>query len=291
MATDSATLRRRIRQIMPDLEIRQFEVNDEGLINDVVIVNEHIVFRFAKYEEYADELEGELKILELVQSTVGVRVPTPLLAGPGYIVYPLLAGEPLLGERITALDEVAQRCIAEDLGSFLFRLHTIDISQRDLDLPSTLAPVTRERWLDIYSRIKKTVYPLLWKHQVAWAEQLFNRMLADPLSFDFKPTLIHGDLRPYHILIDSQTNEITGVIDFGVAGIGDPALDIGTLINTYGESFVAKMMKSYPSLDELLPRARFYAQSIEPHWVLLGIETGDHFWFSAHLACARDVRV
>ena len=49
------------------------------------------------------------------------------------------------------------------------------------------------------------------------------------------------------------------------------------------------MKTSYPNLEVFLPRARFYAQSIELQWVLLGIETGETFWFTAHLGGARDV--
>jgi aminoglycoside 2''-phosphotransferase len=276
---------------MPDLEIKQFEMNNEGLINDVVIVNRMYVFRFAKKKEYAKILNVEMKILDLVRSRVGVNVPTPIYNDEDCVAYPFLDGEPLLLERIMALDESAQIRISEELGKFLFSLHTTDISQVAKDLPSTLAPVTRETWLDIHHRVKETVYPLLWKHQVGWAEHLFNSMLMNPQSFEYKRAIIHGDLRPYHILINSQNCEITGVIDFGVAGIGDPASDIGTLINTYGESFVIRMKKSYPDLEEYLARARFYAQSIELHWVLLGIETGEHSWFAAHLGCARDVRL
>jgi aminoglycoside 2''-phosphotransferase len=275
---------------MPNLEIKQFEMNNEGLINDVVIVNRMYVFRFAKKKEYAKILNVEMKILDLVRSRVSVNVPTPIYNDEDCVVYPFLDGEPLLLERIMALDESTQIRISEDLGKFLFSLHTTDISQVAKELPSTLAPVTRERWLDIYRRVKETVYPLLWKHQVIWAEHLFNSMLMNPQSFEYKPALIHGDLRPYHILINSQNCEITGVIDFGVAGIGDPASDIGTLINTYGERFVIWMKKSYPDMEKYLARARFYAQSIELHWVLLGIETGEHFWFAAHLGGARDVR-
>jgi aminoglycoside 2''-phosphotransferase len=188
------------------------------------------------------------------------------------------------------LEESAKIRISEDLGKFLFSLHTTDISQVQEQLPSTLAPVTRERWLDIHRRVKETVYPLLWKHQVRWAEHLFNSMLTNPQSFEYKPALIHGDLRPYHILMNSQTCEISGVIDFGVAGIGDPASDIGTLINTYGESFVIKMRNTYPNLEEFMPRARFYSQALELQWVWLGIEFKENFWFAAHLGCARDVR-
>ncbi|MFZ4658307.1 MAG: hypothetical protein ACOYNY_14925 [Caldilineaceae bacterium] len=32
-----------------------------------------------------------------------------------------------------------------------------------------------------------------------------------------------------------------------------------------------------------------YAQSIELQWVLLGLETGKSFWFTAHIGGARDV--
>ncbi|MFH1372739.1 MAG: phosphotransferase [bacterium] len=275
---------------MPDLEIERFEINNEGLINDVVIVNGMYVFRFAKKKEYAKILNVETRILDLIRSKVNVNVPTPIYNDDDCVVYPLLVGGPLLLERIMDWDESTRIRIAEDLGKFLFSLHTTELSQLDEELPSTLAPVTRERWLDIHRRVKETVYPLLWKHQLKWAEHLFNSMLMNPQSFEYKPALIHGDLRPYHILINSQNCEITGVIDFGVAGVGDPASDIGTLINTYGESFVIKMRNTYPDLEEFMPRARFYAQALELQWVWLGIEFGENFWFTAHLGCARDVR-
>jgi len=275
---------------MPDLEVERFEINNDGLVNDVVIVNGLYVFRFAKKKEYAKTLKVESRILDLIRSHVSVNVPTPLYHDEECVVYPFLDGEPLLQERIMALKESTKKQISEELGKFLFSLHTIDISGAKEKPPPTLAPVTRQRWLDIHSRVKETVYPLLWKHQVNWAEHLLNSMLENPQSFEYNPSLIHGDLRPYHILIDSQSCKVTGVIDFGVAGIGDPASDLGTLINSYGESFVSKMKNSYPSLEEYLPRARFYAQSIELHWVLLGLELGENFWFAAHLGCARDLR-
>jgi aminoglycoside 2''-phosphotransferase len=164
---------------MPNLEIEQFETNDEGLINDVVIVNERYVFRFAKKKEYAKILNVEMRILELIRSKVDVNIPTPIYNDEDCVVYPFLDGEPLLLERIMALDERAQIRISEALGKFLFSLHTTDISQVEEELPPTLAPVTRERWLDIHRRVKETVYPLLWKHQVKWAEDLLNSMIMN----------------------------------------------------------------------------------------------------------------
>lgn len=289
MSDIAKTLRQRVQLIMPELEIQNFEINQEGLINDVAIVNKKLVFRFAKTEKYAKILDDEMKILDIIRSRIGMEVPTPIYRNQDSVVYPFLDGQPFLRETLLRLTKDVQARMAEQLGRFLYGLHTSKISGLDWEIPPTLAPVTQERWLDIRQRVKEKIYPLLLKHQVQWAENLFDGVLSKPDSFNYRQALIHGDLAPYHILFDAEKDKITGVIDFGVAGIGDPASDIGSLISSYGESFVTKMKPTYPNLDEYLPRARFYAQSIELQWVLLGLETGEQFWFTAHLGGARDV--
>lgn len=282
-------LRHRVLAIMPDLRIEQFDVSDEGLVNDVAIVNRDLVFRFAKTEQGVVDFSVEKRILDLIRPTIGVDIPTPVYHDGGCMVYPFIAGEPLLLEKIKKWDEITQASVAESLGTFLFNLHTTDISQIEPELPATLAPVTRDRWLKVYDGIKKTVYPLLWKHQLQWAEGVFGCMLDNENFFEYSPALIHGDLRQYHVLTDPGGRRIAGVIDFGVAGVGDPASDFGTLINTYGESFVVKMKSTYPDLDEFMQRARFYAQALELQWAWLGLEFRENFWFIAHLGCARDI--
>ncbi len=283
------TLRQRVQAIMPDLEIQHFEINQEGLVNDVAIVNKKLVFRFAKTERNAKILNDEMRILDIIRPQLEIEVPTPIYRSQDSVVYPFLDGQPFLRETLVGLSDDVQVKTAEQLGKFLHELHTVEISGSGWEFPSTLAPVTREKWVDIYQRVQEKIYPLLLKHQVQWVENLFDSVLTKPESFDYRPSLIHGDLAPYHILFDMTNRKITGVIDFGVAGIGDPASDIGSLITFYGESFVAKMKPTYPLLDNYLPRARFYAQSIELQWVLQGLETGETFWFTAHIGGARDV--
>ncbi|HLE52029.1 MAG TPA: phosphotransferase [Anaerolineales bacterium] len=290
MSDSTDILIQRAHAIMPDLEIEQFERNQEGLINDVVIVNQEFVFRFAKSEEYARMLGVEMKILDLVRPHLGIGVPTPVYRSSDCIVYPLLSGQPLSCKTIKGFVQSTQSKIAEQLGRVLYRLHTTDISKVDWELPSTRAPVRRQDWLDIQERVKEKIFPLLQAFQIQWVEELFNSVLEDPGSSLHEPALIHGDLASYHILFDDQERKITGVIDFGMAGMGDAASDIGSLINIYGESFVKRMHKSYPNLEKYLLRARFYAQLLELEWVLLGIETGETFWFTAHLGGARDVQ-
>lgn len=282
-------LRQRIQTIMPELEIDDLERNTEGLINDIIIVNHELVFRFAKNDGFAQILNLELDILDLVRPRVKLPVPSPVYRGPGSVVYPLIGGMALLRETILKLDAAGRQSLAEQLGAFLHEVHTTPLEGLDWEVPATLAPVTHSKWMEIRARVEDHVYPLLLSHQITWAEQLFDSMLSDPSHFEYTPALIHGDLAPYHILYDAPSGEITGVIDFGVAGRGDPAMDLGTLITNYGEAFVRQMQPAYPGLERLLERARFYAQAIELQWALLGLETGDQFWFTAHLGTARDV--
>jgi aminoglycoside 2''-phosphotransferase len=183
----------------------------------------------------------------------------------------------------------ARKKIAGQLGAFLYRLHTTPLTDAAWEIPSTRAPVRREDWLRIQARVKERIYPLLQRYQVQWAEDLFGSVLDHPEDSSFQPALIHGDLASYHILFDDRQGRITGVIDFGMAGLGDPASDLGLLISVYGESFVSQMGRSYPGLEKYLPRARFYSQLVELEWTLLGLETGETFWFTAHLGGARDL--
>lgn len=282
-------LREYVKEIMPDLEIEHFERNDEGLINDIAIVNRELVFRFAKNDGFAQILNLELDILDLVRPRVDLPVPTPVYRGPGSVVYPLIQGKALLRETVLYMDSDTREAVANQLGAFLQKMHSTPTDEIDWEIPKTLAPVTYEKWAEIRQRVQEKVYPLLMSHQVDWAENLFNRVLEDPSTFEYTPALVHADLVPYHILYDPQKGEVTGILDFGVAGIGDPAIDIGTLISGYGESFVKLLSAAYPNLETHLPRARFYAQALELQWILLGIETGDNFWFTAHLGSARDI--
>lgn len=291
MSATTDHLLQRVHALMPDLAIEEFERNEEGLINDVLIINRQLVFRFAKTENSVRILESELKILDLIRPQIGLSVPSPVYRSPDCIVYPLLPGQPLTLRRVSALEAKTQVEIAEQLGTFLYRLHTADISKVDWELPVTRAPVKRENWLDIQARTRAKIVPLLQGYQLEWFEDLFAGVLENPTAAHYQLALIHGDLASYHFLFDEPAGKLSGVLDFGMAGLGDAASDLGGLINIYGESFVKKMQTAYPTLDAYLPRARFYSQLLELQWVLLGLETGESFWFTAHLGSARDIRL
>jgi aminoglycoside 2''-phosphotransferase len=279
-----------IHNIMPDLEIRSLKLHREGLVNDVLIVNNQWVFRFAKTDWGKEQMATEGELMRFLGSQLPINIPSPEICLDDVIVYPLVKGKEFRREVWQNVDEAGQQAYADQLGGFLRELHGITTNGLGWEVPPTLAPVTQETWEEIYDRVVDSVYPHLLRHQVYWVDTLFRTALDSTGFFDFEPALVHGDLALYHILYSPEENRITGVIDFGVAGLGDPATDLGSLINCYGESLVGKMVNAYPEMKDLLPRARFYAQAIELQWALLGVESGEYYWFTAHIGGARDIR-
>ncbi len=58
-----AIYEQRIRDLYPDLQAQSVRFNDDGQNNDVLIINEEIVFRFPKYASAIQQMEIETAIV------------------------------------------------------------------------------------------------------------------------------------------------------------------------------------------------------------------------------------
>ncbi len=284
--TALARLMPRVRAIAPELDIQTTLYNGDGLANELVIVNNAVAFRFARHNWGRAALRNELIVLDRIRGHMPIRVPEPFHRSDDSMAYTLLAGRALSPQALNAMQVADRERVAAQIGTFLQALHHTALPD---DLPRTSAPVTHAVWLERHERIRNTLYSLMLPHQVAWAEALFGQALANDSFFEYTPALIHGDLAPYHLLTDLESATLSGVIDFGVAGMGDPASDLGSMLQVYGSRFVEALLVAYPQARALLTRAKFYAQAIELEWVMNGLEQGQTFWFTAHLGAARDL--
>lgn len=279
----------RIREILPELQIRSVVFNEEGLTNDVAIVNDEFILRFPKNDYAVDCLKNEIHILKLLENHLSINIPVTLYESQDAMCYRKISGEPLRRDRLLKLEPDAQQFIANQLATFHKEMHSFP-AQETLNLETSVAVLFRVDWMEAYRRIKEKVFPLLQLHTREWAKEHFESFLEDEGNFDYESKLIHADLMPYHVLFDEEKKQINGIIDFGCAGLGDPAIDIGVVINQYGESFLEKFYQFYPEAKQYLKRARFYAGAIEMRWILTAIETGDNSWFAVHVGTAKDMR-
>lgn len=261
------------------------------MVNDVVIVNHELVCRFAKDDWGKQVLSHEAKVLEVVQKYVELRVPHFQHLEEGFASYKFIRGEPLSRNTLLKLSEASQARIISQLARFHQELHSIPNEVLvNTGVSSSGAERSREDWLQLYEQVQETLFPHLWRHQQTWIHEHFAPVITGELDLSYTPVLIDGDKPVYHILFDPISESISGLIDFGTAGLGDPACDIAVQLGNYGESIVRRMESGYPMLPDVIDRARFWVGTLELQWALAGIKFNQTSLSLAHIGLAREVQ-
>lgn len=277
-----------IAERYPELAGAPLRINSEGLANEVVIVGEDLVVRFARDEQARADLTVEAQLLEAIRPYVTLQVPHFERVEAEAVVYRFVPGAPLYRHDLLRRAPVVQERIAGELATFLRQLHGVSLTSLPVAL-STPSSGRTARWLERLAAIEQELFPILWSDQRDWVRQLFAPLREGRLDLDaYTPVLRHNDLAAYHLLWDPDRARMVGVIDFGVAGAGDAADDFACLINTYGESLLRLMAPVYPLDQATLDRARFLAAGLELQWLLSGLRSNDTSWFTVHLGRARD---
>lgn len=279
-----------IKNTFPTFKIHDVSINYDGMVNVSVIVNRARVFRFPRAERGVELLRNEMRVLDLVRSYVDIPVPDWDYRTDEMISYPFIAGYPLLTDDLLRMSEAEKEAIAETLATFLRQMHSIpmrEVQAANIQRSDTVRTV--DDWLHFYDEVQEHLFPLMWEDGREWVRRHFAPLLADHALMDHEPCFMNGDLATYHLLFDRQTNQFSGVIDFGTAGVGDPAADFCTIINQYGESFLRRMSRTYPEIGQHIDRARFWAGTMELQWLLRGLQRNDKTMLVVHIGRMRDL--
>lgn len=269
-----------IQSIYPDLFIHSVERFGSGQNNDTVLVNSELLFRFPKYEKGIEQLEREAVFLDRIADRVPMEVPRPLYRnfppngiGDAFIGYKKIAGEPLETEMLHAIrDEHELRRLAGQLGLFLKQLHSIELDH--IGLYGT-ADGGYAEWSNMYERIQTKLYPYMKPEARHWTDCHFTGFLKDKRNFGIAQVPIHGDFGTSNILYKSHRGQISGIIDFGSAGIGDPAVDYAGLLASYGERFFRFVADEDPEVKGMMDRIAFYQGTFALQEALFGFENDD----------------
>ncbi len=282
----------KIKQIFPKLEISSIRANAEGLINDVLIVNEDLVFRFPRNLDWGKKLFiNEIKIIELARKYVEIPLPEFEYKSDDLAVYRYIKGHALRREDILKLPESEQNRLIKELARFLKQFHNVPVLEFERNqIAQSDVNRSREVWLKLFENVEKELFPLMLPHVRESVIDHFAPIAMDEKFMDYEPKLVNGDIVPYHIIYDRERKQINGIIDFGTAGVGDPAADVACFIYNYGETLVAEMARTYPEIKDAIDRARFWAGTLPLQWALSGLRTKNEWWHLVHLIGARDVK-
>src|SRR5262245_15479953 len=166
----------RIQADFPTLPISAARLNSDGLVNDVVVIGDH-VFRFAKNDHARALLAYEAQMLDLIGRYVATPIPSIEHRTGDYLSYRYVPGDPLYRHLLLRAGEASQERLAHDLATFLQQLHSIPLD----DLPKPPWPTAdesrRARYERQFAELGQHLYPLLWADQRAWIEDLFAPVL------------------------------------------------------------------------------------------------------------------
>lgn len=221
-----------IKEALPRLSIYSYKQNEEGWDNVAVIVNDELLFRFPRKQEYAIRIPLEKELCTLLSCSLHkIEVPKYHLfykkdtdTIPLCSYYTLIHGEPLKAEIVAKLDEKERKIIITQLATFLAALHSIPLKRvKTLRFP---IEKTLTYWKELQTKLNQYVTNSLTSSQKLSLNRLFENFFTCIDTSTFQNTLIHADFTHHHILFDNQNKTVSGIIDFGDAQIGDPPLTL-----------------------------------------------------------------
>jgi aminoglycoside phosphotransferase (APT) family kinase protein len=192
-------------------------VPSHGTDNALYRLGDDMVVRLPRIGWAVSGLQRELEWLPRLAPRLPVEIPVPLATGTpenGYpwpwAVYRWLGGENPSVARTGDRDSLARDVVALIRG---FR-------QIDLEGPPC------RRGLPLLTQddaARAALDELEGEIDVAAATAAWETALGTP-DWPGPPTWVHGDLLPGNMLVREQ--RLTGVLDFGLVGVGDPACDL-----------------------------------------------------------------
>jgi aminoglycoside 2''-phosphotransferase len=257
-----------IRKAKPDLYIHDIRILTSGWDNDLYVINGHLAFRFPKNRAVAKGVATEIRLLKSLRERgkPALKVPDyhPWYDGNEELIcvsYEFIAGTPFNAALEDRTEENARK-----LGAFLSQLHR-------LKPPKGLVSKKKADWEAFYSDIRREILPHLTPVDRKAVQTVFARFLG---KLDEEgQTLLHGDLTASNII--SSGGQITGIIDFTDAHIGDPAFDFAGIYWDCGPEFTEQVLRFYSRERprELFRRVQqFYGLQPVFHELLYSVQLG-----------------
>jgi len=255
-----------IRTAIPDIQIHSSQIMNTGETNDVLLVNTDRIFRFPRLPKDTARLKQEYELLTSLRGQLPLPTPNPIYHHLDadthrFMEYAVLSGEPL--SKYIKQAKAYMKPIAVQLADFVLALHQVPVDNIVLPIQN----VGRNESLPEFFR---TIQAVLFPHLAEEAQRQVSQIFADSINLpDIEPDKLivrHGDLGPNNILINPKTLHLTGIIDFGSAGLDEPASDLGHIAFwgtlNFGQEFVKAFLNHYGTDGALRERTQLYSTLI-----------------------------
>lgn len=183
----------------------------------------------------AHDMGREYRILGALAGS-GVPVPgtvayeeDPALVGAPFFVMDYVGGATISDPAAAvALPDAARRDLGERVAAVLGRLHRLDpvaLGLGDLIRAEGLLERQLRRWHGQIAKLPELTTPAIEEVHAALAERV-------PAAA--REALVHGDFKLANMRVDER-GEVLGVLDWELAAVGDPGVDVGWLLASWAE--------------------------------------------------------
>lgn len=252
---DEDLVRRLLRAQFPqwaDLPIAP--VRSAGTDNAMYRLGEDLAVRIPRIGWAIESLRTEQQWLPRIAAHLGVASPVPVgLGSPAEgFGWPWSVCRWVAGENPSAAEFVEPNRAVEDLADFITALRATDpmggppakrgapLGEQDAEVRAALAAL--DGIIDVHAAT------------AAWESALRVPPYAGP------PMWFHGDLSRFNIL--TAQGRLTGVIDFGLMGVGDPSVDLIIAWNLLSAPARAQFRVAVGAADDDWMRGRGRALAI-----------------------------
>jgi aminoglycoside phosphotransferase (APT) family kinase protein len=233
---------------LADLPIRA--VPSTGTVNAIYRLGDHLYARLPRVRAWARDLDKEWQWLPKLAPQLSLRVPEPVVKGHptnsypfSWAIYRWIDGQPYADELVD--DE---RQAAGDLAQFVVELRRVAA----IGAPRGGRRPLRE--LDAVTRAAISSARGVIDSDAATAA--WERALQAP-AWSGTPVWIHSDLLRPNLLV--HDGRLCAVIDFGGAGVGDPAADVIAAWSVFSQSGRGVFRTALEVDDGTWDRARGFA--------------------------------
>ena len=223
LSIDAALVRCLLAEQFPPWEDLPLAMVPSGTDNVTFRLGQDMAIRMPRTASAAASLAKEMRWLPRLAPRLPVPTPVPLAEGAPGSGYPL----PWAVVRWLAGEDAARASAARR--DFLAgRIAAFVVAMREIDAAGGPVPGAHNSWrgVPLAERARETeaaIAALKGIIDTGLATESWTAALAAPPG-DGRPAWIHGDLHAANLLM--KNGRLSGVIDFGCLGVGDPACDL-----------------------------------------------------------------
>jgi len=292
---DAEEYKRIVEACFPQISVHSFKAVLDGWDSFVLEVNDEFIFRFPRRPETEAQYRKETGLLFALKDALPVLVPNFEFVWRGesgydkyFVGYRKINGIQL---SIDHFSPEQLEMLARQLAQTLSALHRFPVQRAaQLGVPGGDLAHWWRHYRELYDWVQAQARSLLdpeWDRVVA----LWEAFLAQEDHSRFQPVLVHKDLAAEHILCDPAAGTCAGIIDWGDAAIGDPAIDFTGLLHDCGEDFARLVLAAYEGEVNatLWQRTVFYSKIIPFYTIQYGLMTGQQVYLDDGLSALQKV--